>query len=254
MPAVDFDELILPLVELLRRFLAGEWDYPAFQPQFKRALQAYQHAVRDKAYWPLDVIADIPQHCRASLHNYCRQAIERLPKESLDRSTRQWLDTELIATDRGYTFFSFYDSDGRSRFGDVVRLYSAKIDSESYLLSALNSSLVPPSFRYADLLSSLRDTGGNELATWVYGTEPDNALANVECVWSLGDTYAESHQLRRLERSPAEEGGPSNLMLLPKSKRWMLLNEADGGTFTISLHGSRTFIDTVAMQIKVHTL
>ena len=88
------------------------------------------------------------------------------------------------------------------------------------------------------------------MATWVYGTEPDNALAVIDRVWSLGDAYKESDQLRHLERHPAPEGGGSYLMLLPKSKQWMLMNEYDYERFTIYLHGHRQFIADIASRIN----
>jgi hypothetical protein len=74
-------------------------------------------------------------------------------------------------------------------------------------------------------------------------------LAVIDRIWSLGDAYYESDQLRFIERQPAPEGGGSYLMLLPKSKQWMLINEYDCERFTIYLHGCREFIENVAEQI-----
>jgi hypothetical protein len=248
--APDYHELIEPLAEIITRFLAGGCDYSEFRKQFQPALKSYEKSIKDRAYWPLGVIADIPKHCKSNLHEYCEQALQRLPREALDRSTRLWVDSALIANDDGYTCFSFYNSDRQSRFGTHAAIYSTRVDQDSFLLSSLNGTISRPPFRYSKLLAVLRDIGGNELATWVYGTEPDNALAVIDRVWSLGDAYKESDQLRYIERQPAPEGGGSYLMLLPKSKQWMLMNEYDYERFTIYLHGHRQFIADVASRIN----
>ena len=76
-------------------------------------------------------------------------------------------------------------------------------------------------------------------------------MAVIDWIWSLGDVYNESYQLQRIERNPAPEGGGSYLMLLPKSKEWMLVNEYDYENFTIHLHGHPQFITDVASRINV---
>jgi hypothetical protein len=248
---IDYHELVKPLQELLLRFLAGEWDYPAFQPLFRKALSSYAASIMDRPYWPLDVIADIPAHVREKLNDYCRQALDRLPKEALDRSTRVWIDRVLISNEDGHTAFSFFLPDGASRFGTHAVFYSTCIDDDCFLLSALNGIIPKPSFSYAGLLGALRENANGELASWVYGTEPDNALAIVNRVWSLGDSFKECYHLRQLEQEPAPQGGASYLMLLPRSREWMLLNEYYSGCFTISLHAQRSFIERIASAVDV---
>ena len=247
----DYDEWIQPLVESINRFLAGEYDYPEFQRQFKSALKSYKKSIRDRPYWPLELIADIPRHLKSNLRDYCEEALERLPKEALDRSTRYWVGSTLIVNEGRYSHYSFCEDDGQSRFGTHAALYSTCIDQDSFLLSALNGTITPPPFRYSSLLTALREIGGNELATWVYGTEPDNAFAKIDHVRSLGNVYEEPAQLQRLERHPAPEGGGSYLMLLPKSKQWLLLTEYDDDRLSICLHGHRRFIAQVAAHINV---
>ena len=251
---LDFEKLTEPLAELIENYLAGEFDYPEFQRRFQPVLEDYEKKVGGKAYWPLDVIADVPRHCRKDLNQYCRQAIERLPKEALERSTRIWVESELIEHDQTYSFFNFFDPSGSSRFGAHAAFYSNPVEQYSFLLSSLNATFVPPPFRFAELLQRLRDVGGNELATWVYGTEPDNVIAMIDRISGLGDPYGEPDRLRWIEQQPAPEGGGSYLMLLPKSKKWMLLNEYDYNRFTIYLHGEVEFIDRVAQGIGAQTI
>jgi len=237
------------LADLISRFLKGEYDYPEFQHNFRPALESYERSIDDRAYSPLDAVADIPEHCKSDLRAFCEQALDRLPKEALDRSTRRWIESTLIAEEDGYTYYSFFDGSGRSRFGNHATIYSTRVDQESFLLSSFNGTVCRPSFQYSKLLAALRAVGSDELATWVYGTEPDGAFASIDHVWSLGDSYCESYHLRRIERHPSPEGGGSYLMLLPKSKEWMLMNEYDGERFTIALHGSRRFIEDVVSRI-----
>jgi hypothetical protein len=244
-----YHDLIEPLAELLTQFLDGKWDYADFQARFQAALKSYESSIKDRAYWPLDVIASLPSHITPRLREYCQLALERLPKEALDRSTRRWVESTLILNDEGYTCFAFVDGDGKSRFGTHAAIYRTRIDDDSFLLSSLNGTIDKPPFRFSQLLTALCEIGGNELATWVYGTEPDNALAIIDRVWSLGDAYKESHQLQQIERHPAPEGGGSYLMLLPKSKKWMLLNEFDHQWFSIVVHGNRQFIADLASRI-----
>ena len=54
-----------------------------------------------------------------------------------------------------------------------------------------------------------------------------------------------------LEQEPAPEGGGSYLILLPRSRKWMLVNEYQNDWFGISLHGPRTFIERIASAVKV---
>lgn len=245
-----FDDLIEPLAEIITGFLDDDFDYREFQRRFQPALKSYEKSIGARANSPLEAIADIPKHCESNLREWCQQALDRLPKEALDRSTRCWLESTLIANENGYTYFSFFGTDGKSRFGTHAAIYSTSIDRDSFLLSSLNGTIKRPRFQYSQLLSALRDVGGNELASWVYGTEPDNAFAEIDSIWSLGDSYSESDQLRYIERQPALEGGGSYLMLLPKSKQWLLMNEYDYERFTIYLHGRREFIAEIASRIN----
>ena len=59
----DYHTLIKPLANLITRFLNGEWTYVEFQREFQPALKSYEKAIKDRAYSPLDVVADVPRHC-----------------------------------------------------------------------------------------------------------------------------------------------------------------------------------------------
>lgn len=121
------------------------------------------------------------------------------------------------------------------------------IEGESFLLPALNGTFKPLPFLYSELLSTLTETSGDELAAWAMCSEPDNAFALVDNVWSLGNVYEEARQIEQT-RGDSVQWGNCYLLLLPKSKNWMLVNYYRFNGFEISLHGTREFIDTVERQ------
>ena len=132
----------------------------------------YEASIKERPYWPLDVIADIPAHVRENLHDYCRQASDRLPTTpSLIVRPEFGSIKMLISNEGGYTAFSFFLADGTSRFGTHAVFFSTRIDEACFLLSALNGVIPKPSFSYAGLLRALRENAEGELASWVYGTK-----------------------------------------------------------------------------------
>lgn len=237
---------VADLESLLREYLCEDSPRSAFQIAFAAAVGRYSQFIQARPYYPLLDIGEYggPED---SLRKLCAMALERLPREELDRETRHWIEENLIDGDE----FSFFHSNGVSKFGASLRLYRSEIDGESFLLSALNGTLKPPQFRYSNLLSSLRDASNGEIAAWISCSEPDNAFANVEAVWTLGSVYEEPQRLARLEqvRGDSVQWGNCYLLLLPKSKSWMLVNHYYFSGFEVSLHATQEFIE----EILVHS-
>ena len=231
------------LQRLLSEFLGDSFSRSDFVKLFSKALERYKETINDRPYYPLNDICQLNRFSDEEFKKYCLQALERLPREELDRTTRHWLEKELVDDDA----FNFFKPDGVSKFGESAVLYSSKIDGESFLLSALNGTLKPLSFRYVDLLAALKVVGNSELAAWVYCSEPDNAFAHIENVWSLGSVYEEPSQLSQIEqtRGDSVQWGNCYLLLLPKSKSWMLVNHCHFDGFEIALHGHKDFIGGV---------
>jgi hypothetical protein len=230
---------VTELESLLSDYLHGNSPQSAFQIAFAAAVGRYSQFIQARPYWPLVDIGEYggPED---SLRKLCAMALERLPREELDRETRYWIEENLIDGDE----FSFFHSSGVSKFGASRCFYRSEIDGESFLLSALNGTLKPPKFRYSHLLSSLRDASNGDIAAWISCSEPDNAFANVEMVWTLGSVYEEPQQLARLEqiRGDSVQWGNCYLLLLPQSKSWMLVNHYYFSGFEISLHAAPEFI------------
>lgn len=239
---------IAELESLLKQYLTKNPPRSAFQEAFSGAVGRYRQFIQDRPYYPLVDIGEYggPED---SFKKLCTMALERLPREELDRQTRHWICENLVDGDE----FSFFHSTGLSKFGASERLHKSNIDGESFLLSALNGTLRPLQFRYANLLGALRDASDGEIAAWVSCSEPDNAFANIEHVWTLGSAYEEPGQLSRLEqiRGDSVQWGNCYLLLLPKSKAWMLVNHYYFSGFEISLHGEPNFVAEILARNPV---
>lgn len=234
------EQYIERLQTLLKELLNSSLSEAEFQSLYSSALKGYEDYISDRPYWPLK---DLVAMSGKDLLKYGAQALERLPREELDRSTRVWITENLIDEDE----FSF------ETFDENVELYSTEIDGESFLLSSLNGTLKPLSFKFADLLCALKETSGGELATWVICSEPDNAFAAIESIWSLGNVYEESSQLAKIEqiRGDSVQRGNCYQILLPKSKNWMLVNYYYFEGFKMSLYGSNDYLNEVLSHNKV---
>ena len=205
-----------------------------FQSLYSIALSEYEQYISDRPYWPLK---DLMAMSGNELTKYAAKALERLPREELDRATKKWVSENLIDGEE----FNF------DIFDEKIELYSTKVDSESFLLSSLNGTIKPLSFNYADMLQVLKEVSDEELATWVFCSEPDNMFAAIESVWSLGHVYEETNQLAKIEqiRGDSVQWGNCYQLLLPKGKAWMLLNYYYFEGFEMSLLGDKAFINKV---------
>jgi hypothetical protein len=230
-------------IEKLETLLKQLIDYSLSEAEFKAlyssALNEYEKYISDRPYWPLK---DLVAMSGSDLLKYSSQALERLPREELDRTTKQWVSENLIDGEE----FSF------EIYEEKVELYSSKIEGESFLLSSLNGTLKPLSFKFSDLLQVLKELSGGELAAWVLCSEPDNAFACIESIWSLGNVYEEDNQLSKIEqiRGDSVQWGNCYQLLLPKSKNWALVNFYYFEGFEMSLYGESSFLNEVLSHNK----
>ncbi|WP_162044286.1 hypothetical protein [Undibacterium sp. YM2] len=231
---------------LLCKLLDSTITEQKFHSEFGHALSKYAKYINDRPYYPLN---DLTSMSGEKLRKYASDALARLPREELDRSTRKWIEDNLVDEDA----FSFHDKDGQPKFGQILQLYHTEIEKESFLLSALNGTIQQPTFKYADLLAVLKEQSSNELGAWVLCNEPDNAFANIEYLWTLGEVYEEPEQLAKIERIRGDsvQWGDCFLMLLPKSKNWLLLNTYRFSSFEISLHAKAEFVDAVLSDARL---
>lgn len=238
---------IAALQDLLQKFLNGTMARSEFVTLLKPTLALYEELIDERPCWPLPDLCDGSSISDADFKKYCRQAYGRLPREQFDRETRAWIQSELVD---GATF-RFAAPDGASRFGASEILYASVIDDASFLLSALNGTLKPLPFPYAGLLTALRETGGEELAAWVFCSESDSQLPCIGTIWSLGNVYEEDDQLALLEqtRGDSVQWGNCYLLLLPKNKSWALVHYYHFDGFEIALHGAPAFVHAVRQSL-----
>lgn len=228
------------LEALLKQLIGSSLSETDFKVLYRSALDEYEKYILDRPYWPLK---DLLGMSGSDLLTYSSQALERLPREELDRTTKQWITDNLI---NGEEFcFEIYE--------EKIELYSSKIEGESFLLSSLNGTLKPLSFKFSDLLQVLKELSGGELAAWVICSEPDNAFATIESIWSLGKVYEEDNQLSKIEkiRGDSVQWGNCYQLLLPKSKKWALVNFYDFNGFEMSLYGENSFLNKVLSHNKI---
>lgn len=235
----------------LRGYTAGSLDRSAFLDAYREAFRAYKANIDSPDFSPLADIADSHTLTAERLRALCRDALDRLPRELLDRSTRSWIADRLIHHDS----FRFTDSGGASLFGQMRRLHSTPVASESFSLSALDRALAPAPFEYDALLRDLRTAAADEPATWALCTEPDNAFAHIDSLSSLDEAYGEPDRLAKLEpiNGCDVQWGPCYLLLIPASRDWLLVNRYDFHTFEIELHGSVGMLDSVCDSLAIGT-
>ncbi|WP_139174838.1 hypothetical protein [Lysobacter enzymogenes] len=236
----------------LRGYTSGVLSLSVFLETFREAFAAYSAAVDSKPYYPLaEIAAATLSRSYNGLESLCEQALDRLPRELLDRTTRLWITNHLIDSDG----FNFTGPGGASHFGDMRQLYSTPIKRESFLLSALDGAIKPAPFNYENLLAALRTVAEGELATWALCTEPDNAFAYIDSLWSLGNAFQELEQLAKLEQLNARhvQGGQCYLLLIPASRNWLLVNSYDFSELSIVLHGDTQLLARVSDCLATET-
>jgi hypothetical protein len=266
------------IVELIQNYLNNEIDQVNFNNSYPPLLAKYEEDIDDSAYYPLDVLApsennddkawkqnmkemylseiakldDMLEDNEPSYSEtmsvekqkeHCREALERLPIELLDRSTKSWVKDELLEDDE----FIFFDERKRSKLGCHKVLYVAPLESESFLITALNGSMPKFDFDYSELLQCLKKHGGHQRATWIRCSEPDG-FSNIEVSQFFTDPYQDIENLHWIEHtgSQSTQGGVCHLILIAEDRSWMLLHTNTFSEFKIELHGSRQFIDEVS--------
>lgn len=243
--APEFDSIVGPLQSLISRFVKKQIDSDTFKRELPGALAAYETATGKPRSPKLHALTE--KLFFSELRERGREAL----RELANQSTRAWIERHLIAQlDGPYSDFSFFRADGQSLFGRCARLHETPIADGGFLYSSLAGVTKPLPFDYRALLATLREVGGHEPAAWAHCVEVDGAIADIFSVYNWGDVYDQVHHLQEFEfpRTPEHRGG--YVLLLPESRRWMLVN-ADEQTFTIDLHGSEAFVAEVLKRIGV---
>ncbi len=184
----------------------------------------------------------------SKFRDICKKALERLPIEIENGKSKAWIQDNLV-NEVSFTFF--LDKD-QSKFGDYKVIYSAKIDNESFLLSALNGNLDPLKSQYGNILDTLRTINKSRGATWLMCSEPDGALALISPLSSFDSPFSDYSKISRLEQTSGDEvqWGTCNLILLSQDRKWMLRHVYKFDRFEIELHGETNFLDKVLNSLN----
>jgi hypothetical protein len=250
---------VINLMSLLAQFSRSDLTREQFLSAFTPAVASYEALIGARPYWPIKDICDSAAWSDDELKRYCSQALERLPYELLDRETAPWVYKNLVERDGYYTSVEFFRSGGVSKFGSHVILYSTPVEEESFLLSGVNGTLKPMSFRYAHLLLALQALTSNEPAAWVSAYEIDNSHAEVSVFASLNNPYNTVRQIANFEKFDlaSTQGNDYSLFLLPEGKKWMLLNQYTSDStdqFEVSLHGEKSFLQAVCADERINLI
>lgn len=266
------------IIELIQKYLNNDLDQGDFNNLYPPLLAKYEEDIDGSAYYPLDILApsesnddkawkqsmremylseiakldDMLEDNEPSYSEtmtvekqkeHCREALERLPIELLDRSTKSQVEEELLEDDE----FVFFDEHKLSKLGGHHVLYSASLENESFLITALNGDMPKFDFNYSELLQTLKKYGGPQRATWVRCSEPDG-FSNIEVSQFFTDPYQDIENLHWIEHTDSQstQGGVCHLILVAEDRSWMLLHTNTFSEFKIELHGSKKFIEKVS--------
>lgn len=236
-----YNDLLIDAKSLLESLVDRTIDENQFRNEYSEVYMTLKECLpdgpRDRPYYPLN---DLLEMSGDQLLKFAAMAIPRIPREILARQTQEWVYEKL--TDGG-DYFLLDKANLEKLFVSSKKLYFTEI-ANSILLSAMNGKISTP-FDYGALLKKIKTLAGSEPAAWVQCSEPDNAFANIERPWTLGnDIYLEHGHLSKLERiDPGSvQGGNCYCLLVPESKSWLLLHTYLFSSLEIAIYGEPAFV------------
>lgn len=87
-------------------------------------------------------------------------------------------------------------------------------------------------------------------ASWIYITDPDNALSVVQWEKEIDPEYFNSYQLIEFEKNPAEEGGASFLCVAFHDREGIVVIECET-SLNITLYGTSARMDAMLESLGV---
>lgn len=159
--------------------------------------------------------------------------------------TELWLEDHII---EGENFV--FARDGVSKFGIRHTLYSTALP-DRLLVSALHGDVARAPFRIPELLTAIDAASKSEPATWALCAEPGWTFANIMTQWENDGRYPPLYGFNRLGEFDSQwsQGGAAYLLLVPASRRWMLVACQKWTSFHIELHGSADFVGDVRRSL-----
>lgn len=281
MEEIKFIEKANALVDVLKSYVRGKISRDEFEIKFPPMLAEYEDVIEDSAYSPLgelvpsknqntewleNMIAmyqheinnlkiqkqnpEKPYVHTLSKENYselCKEGLDQLQIEISDRKTKMWVEANLIDDEE----IEFLDKNGTSKFGNFETLYRCDLLHESFLVTALNGGIPRLPKTIEEILKKIEIESNRAPAVWVRCFDADG-FALVENCYGIQNSYEDLDVIQwfELTTSSSTQGGICNLLLLPENKEWMLSLSNNFERFEITIHGSKTFVNSIASYLK----
>jgi hypothetical protein len=212
----------------------------------QRRVEILEHALRQRGLQ----IATTSPPCRMTAQSefveWCRCFLPawsgRYTVAAPTEQTENWVRSHLIENGR----FVFDSGAASSRLGARTMLYSVNVAAGAGQLRA-------SPFALEELLTGLRALGESPEATWLWCSEPHGATAHIGRVWCFDDSYAYTESFQSIEHVDAQQAQCSNayLLLLPASRRWLLVCHQRFASFSMELHGEAGFLAAVRARLRL---
>jgi len=204
-----------------------------------------------KKYYPLSKLDD------SLRKKMCRNALFEINQQVKQITVHNWIKENFVVNDRRFDFFL---GKGKSKLGGSLVLYRTPIFKKSFLLSALNSTIIKPSFSIEKLFKTLKKVSGNHECFWVQCHDCDGVVAIIRVVSSWYakdmDPYTDLEQLAWFEEDlygQHQGNGDYNLLLLSSDYRWMLKVSYSFEEWWIELHGEKIFLSEFTKELDCST-
>lgn len=290
------------LEAVINQYLLGEIDLMKFEKRYKAQLALYEEAMGDggmylyydtahvvetisksKMIYKEDEIANLKFQLEELESTEFKKLKEYYPIEKLDDSLRKkmcrnalfeinqqvkhvavhnWVKENFVVKNRE---FNFFENNGKSKLGSSIVLYRTPIFKKSFLLSALNSSIIKPSFSIEKLLGILKKISGVHECFWIQCHDCDGVIAiirvvshwhakDMESTWNVINPYTDLEQLAWFEEDLNDQhqaNGDYNLLLLSSDYSWMLKVSYSFEEWWIELHGEKVFLSEFTKELDL---
>jgi len=207
-----------------------------------------------KKYYPLQKLDD---NLRKKM---CKNALFEINQQVKYSTVHNWINENFVVNDREFNFFW---GKGKSKLGNSIVLYRIPIFKSSFLLSALNSTIIKPEFSIEKLLQTLKKVSSGQECFWVRCHDCDGVVAiirvvnswyakDMESTWNVIDPFTDLEQLAWFEENlnnQHQANGDYNLLLLSSDYRWMLKVSYNFKEWWIELHGEKLFLSEFTKKL-----
>ncbi len=237
------------IIGLIEDYFANRLNLDDFLTSFRRLIPKLDSKLDEWLYYPLKDIADskyfdkLPKFRKLEI---LKEAVDFIPKAAFDRDAKKWIENNLIEDEE----LVFMDQQGSSKFGAHEILYQAPLKRMSFIMSALTNGLPSLEYSYEILIDKLRSHTLDD-TIWVRSSMCDGYPVIDSTSWYTNESD-EIENISWLEHTSPQETqwGECHLLFMPSNYEWLLLHTNDYESFSISLHGNKTFIKSILKQVR----